>query len=846
MLVKQLFYLFFFILSTTLIKSQSAEATISPPNLGEVAARQFGHQNLSDGGMRGCQFDDWVIVPESESLCNGHYCEMAPPFPTQTPDFIASQPITTTAESGIYPQTGPIQLKGHVHLIEGNRQLFADKLQLNRNLKTGTLETAVASGHVKLVEPGLRVDSPLMTLDNVNDIKVIQQASFRLYPRHAHGASECITIQGKTKMELIDATYTTCNPYRNTWVLSAKKVTLNKETGRGKARHAKLYITGVPVLYFPYFEFPIDDRRVTGFLFPNAWYTPSGGFELHTPFYWNLAPNYDLLLTPALYTKRGIEGRGLFRYLFPNSVGELEGAILPNDRAYKAFQKEHLQSHPLIPNDDPRVRALHGNATREALRFKHITHFNPNWENHILYYWVGDDNYFKDFGTTLSAASTTQQPQEALLLYQDYAWNNILRVQQYQTLHPFFGPVVKDVYKRLPQYTFTHHYTELPYTLDNFQWAIEGDLTHFDHTHHIHFITGNRFQTRPSIKVPLITPGWFFIPRLQWDFLSEALHQTPFGLDARDIHLAPIKAHPRRNIPLFDIDGGLIFERNLSIGQCPYIQTLEPRLYYLYVPYRNQKHLPVFDSSFIPFDFNQLYRDNRFSGFDRIGDSNQLTWGLTQRFLNTQSGIERLNITLGQILYFKDRKVFIHRTEDPFRHRHHSAIVGRVASRLQSDYSLYAEMEWDPDTRKADKRSIGIQYSPDPLDVLNLRYLFIRDNANIINPATRRPERLDQTDISYAWRLTEKWRILGRWHYDIVRHRSNDVLLGIEQQGCCTAFRFAVTRFLPPSDPIHRHQQHKMRFQLQVILKGLAGIGTPIQPMLSEKIPGYRWRGDAF
>lgn len=826
MLVKQFFYLFFLIFSIVFIKSQSAEALCSTP------------------------FDDWIVAPACESLCEGYYCEAPSPFPTQPPDEIAQQPITATARSGTYPQNGPIQLQGQVHLIEGNSQLFTDKLTLYRDPKAGTLKTAVAHGNVKIIEPGYRVDAPLATLDNTQDLQTMHQACFRLYERHAHGTSDTVTIYGKTRMELKTATYTTCNPYQNTWHLGAKQVNLNRETGRGQAHHATLYLKDMPVFYFPYIDFPIDDRRATGFLFPNAGYTHDSGLELSTPFYWNLAPNYDALLTPTWYTKRGIEARGLFRYLSLNSRGELEGAILPHDRAYKAFQQKHLYYHPGIPNDDPRVTGLKGNATREALRFNHVTRFNPHWENRIAYYWVGDDNYFEDFGNTLSVASTTQQLQQADLLYQDCDWNSALRLQQYQTLHPFFGPVTMDVYKRLPQFLFTRLYTELPFGLE---WAIEGDCTHFDHAHSNHFAIGNRFQTRPSLRLPLTQPGWFLIPRIQWDFLAEDL-KVPAHLnhDARELcltHLrtpACISARPTRSLPLFDVDSGLIFERDIQIGQCPYIQTLEPRLYYLYVPYRNQKHLAVFDTNFIPFDFNQLYRDNRFSGFDRIGDTNQVTLGLTQRFLTTQTGTERLNITLGQIYYFKDRKVFIHPAADLFRHQLHSAIVGRMMYRIHNHWSLYGEVEWDPDKKQADKRSINLQYSPDPLDVLNFRYLFIRDNLNIINPVTLRPERLDQTDISYAWRLTEQWRILGRWHYDIVRHRSNDILIGIEQQGCCTAFRFSVTRFLPPNDPLQRNLQPKTRFQLQIVFKGLAGVGTKIQPMLAEKIPGYRWRGDVF
>lgn len=828
MLVKQLFYLFFLLNSISFFNSQSAEALCAAP------------------------FDDWVSLPACQSLCEGYYCEAPSPFPTQSPDLIAQQPTTATAASGIYPQTGPIQLQGHVHLIEGNRQLFTDKLTIYKQSQ-GTFKSAVAKGHVKLLEPGFRVDATEATVDNVQDCQTLQNACFRLYERHAHGSSEVITIQSKTHMDLKTATYTTCNPYQNTWYLGAEQVTLNKDTGRGQARHATLYLKEMPVLYFPYINFPIDNRRETGFLFPNAGYDRYSGLILSTPFYWNLAPNYDALLTPTLYTKRGVEARGLFRYLLPRSTGEFEAAILPDDRVYKAFQKKHLQYHPLMSNEDPRVTGLKGNATREAVRIKHLTRFNPNWEGRVAYYWVGDDNYFEDFGPTLSAASTTQQLQQADLLYQDCNWNSALRLQQYQTLHPFLGPVTHDVYKRLPQLTFTHTYTELPLDLE---WAIEGDITHFDHTHKRLFATGNRFQTRPSLRLPFVTPGWFFIPRLQWDFLSENLHVPPCPQDSRDVffnhpsvhflHPLRISPHPTRSIPLFDIDSGLIFERHLNIGQCPYIQTLEPHIYYLCVPYRNQKHLAVFDTTFVPFDFNQLYRDNRFSGFDRIGDTNQVTLGLTQRFLSAQSGIERLNIALGQIFYFKHRKVFLRPSEDLLRHQDHSALVGRMAYRLNPAWSVYGEMEWDPNEKQADKRSINIQYNPDPLDVINLRYLFIRDNPNVLNPLTLRPERLDQADISCAWRLSEQWRILGRWHYDIARHRSNDILLGIEQQGCCTAFRFAVTRFLLPNDPLRHRAQHRTRFQLQIVLKGLAGVGTKIQPMLSEKIPGYQWRGDTF
>lgn len=828
MLVKQLLCLFFLTLSAGILLSQPAACLCTSQT----------------------SFDDWITVPECQSLCQGYYSECTAPFCGESPTFIAEQPTTATSDSAIYPQTGPAELKGHVHLIQGNRQLFADQLVFHSNSKEGGLKSAVATGNVKMLEPGVRIDATKATLNTLEDTKVAQQACFRYYPRHAHGSSETLIVCGKNRMELIKATYTTCNPYQNTWHLASRQVHLNKETGRGQAKHAILYVKEVPVFYFPYIDFPIDDRRETGFLYPSPAITNNSGFELSTPFYWNIAPNYDALLTPTLFTKRGVEARGLFRYLFPNSNGEFEGAILPNDRAYKAFQKKHLHDHPMMASNDRRVTGLKGGATRDAVRLRHTTHFNSHWVNNIFYHRVSDDNYFQDFGTTLSSASITQQLQLAELLYQDHQWNNMLRFQQYQTLHPFFGPITTDIYKRLPQFTFSHQNTDLPCQL---QWGIEGDITHFDHADKNVFTTGNRFEARPSLQLPIMTPGWFITPRIQCDLLTEDLEFNRFyTFDARDINAVPIPhhqrtKHPSRIMPMLDVDSGLIFERSAQIANCSYIQTLEPRAYYLYVPYRNQKNLPVFDSSFIPFDFNQLYRDNRFSGFDRISDANQLTLGLTQRFLSPQTGRERINLTFGQIYYFQDRKVYINKREDHLRHQPFSALVGRLYSRLDDAWSVYTEVEWDPKRKQASKRSANLQYSPDPLDVLNLRYLFIQQNPNIINPLTLRPETLNQTDISFAWRLTEQWRVLGRWHYDIIRHRSNDILAGIEQQGCCTAIRFAISRFLPPYDPQQPGSQKRdTRFQLQIVFKGLAGVGTKIQPVLSEKIPGYRWRGDSF
>ncbi len=810
-------------------------------------------------------FDDWVPVPECRSLCQGYYSELPPPFPGQSAVFLENQPITATADSAEFPEVGPTHLKGHVHLIQGNSQLFADKAILHRNPNKGGLDTAEAEGHVRLIEPGLRVDGTEGFLNKTEDKEIIDNASYRLYDRHGRGMAKRITVRSNTRMQLDDATYTTCAPYQNTWHLKAKRIRLNKTTGRGRALHAKLYVKGIPIFYAPYLDFPIDDRRQTGFLYPGFNYTNTSGFELSTPFYWNMAPNYDSTLTPRYLWKRGLEMNGLFRYLSRHSIGEVEGTILPNDKAYQNFQKEKLKKHPLFLDKDPRVLGLKGNANRTYLRLKHTTNFNPNWGTNIHYQKAGDDNYFADFGSTLDQAATTQLLQQGELLYRDPYWSNAIRFKQYQTLHPFIGPAAADIYRQIPQITLVNTYLDLPCGL---QWGISSDLTRFKHKRDPFtwqpFTTGDRFQMRPSLSLPFIAPGWFVKPRIQWDFLGETLSLSP------TLQKFQHTKKPTRTVPMFDIDSGLIFERTVNILKAPYIQTLEPRAYYLRVPFRDQNNLPIFDTSPSAFDYNQLYRDNRFAGLDRVGDANQLTLGVTTRFLTGKTGVERFSVSGGQIYYFEDRKVSTcnpkqfpecHKLENPDFNKHRSNFAATTRYQAQEAWSAIAGLEWNPYRKKYDKRSFNIQYRPHELDVLNLGFQHLRINPAQINPITGKPVPLYQTDVSFAWRLSEEWRILGRWHYDIKNHLSNTLLAGIEHQGCCTAVRLSVIRFLKPnflfgnnlptartpSTPNAKNINiYNTGIQLQFVFKGFGSVGQKgIQSTLTS-IPGYQWHDDRF
>jgi LPS-assembly protein len=793
------------------------------------------------------EFDDWVISPGTHQLCEGYYCEAPAPFPGKPKEFLEQQPTTITANRGEFHNEGSSTLNGEVHLIQGNRQLTADRAIINRSATTHKLETVTALGGVRLLEPGLRLDGTHANVYVPQNKQTIYNARYRLYGRHARGTASTIEVFNKTRMILKNATYTTCNPFQNIWILKAREVNLNTETGRGHARHAYMTVKDIPVFYFPYVDFPIDNRRQTGFLFPNFSNTNNSGFEIATPFYWNIAPNYDATLTPRILSKRGPEVQGQFRYLLPRSTGSLSGTYLSNDRAYRQFRNKSL-ANPKFPSNDPRITALkRKDNSRRALSAQHTTVLSPNWHANLNYNAVGDDNYFMDLGNSLNTAGTNYLRQQADLSYYDEYWVGRARLQSHQTLHPYNGPVTQEPYQRAPQLTAQNFYPDLPY---GFEWAMRTEFTNFAHKRNPFnqdpFTTGNRFYMRPNLTYPMTGSYWFVKPRIQYDIAAYSLVLSP--ADRNHQYLK----NPNRHIPMFDIDTGLTFERNYNTRHTHFVQTLEPRAYYLYIPYKNQNLFPNFESSYPGFDYNQLYRDNRFSGLDRLGDTNQVTLGVTNRFLEGNTGSERLNLSAGQILYFKDRKVTTCnnqlnpeciKQELPNHKRRCSPLAALARLHLQEVWNANTSIEWDTYRNRRDKTSFWVQYHPSQLNVLNAGFQFLRRNPAKMDPRTLMPEQLQQFDTSGAWVLNEQWRFLGRWNYDIRNHRSNEMLAGLEQQGCCTAVRLSLMRYLLPNDGQKRYTNGVF---FQFIFKGFAGVGHRQVNTLSRSIPGYQWRGDAF
>lgn len=752
---------------------------------------------------------DWVCVPTHNNLCGGYYQQPPYPYPLISPQEEAQLPFELSADETQMHLQGLSRFEGNVTVTHGNKRLRADKILLLR--QETEVKNIQAYSNLVFTQPDIRIEGATGFWDVSNQFLTLNNIDYRYYPRHARGHAKKVELCQNNQLILTKGTYTTCAPCSNTWELSAQKLSLNKKTGRGQGQNMIFKVKDIPVFYWPYLDFPIDSKRHSGFLAPRASSTSNSGFEIALPFYWNIAPNYDYMLIPRFLSERGVDFQNYFRYLTPNASGGIQVNFLPNDKTY--------------PQANPTSRFL--------LNIEHDHRFAKNWAGDIDFTYVGDNNYFVDLGQDINNAGITKLLQQVGLYYSTINWDHMLRLQQYQVLHPAGGPINRDDYRRQPQWAFHALY---PQILGGLTTELDGEFTHF--THNKNPIDGNpltigqRYQLRPGLSLPIENPAGFFTPRIQLDFLQDNLNLS----DADQALNKPSQLS--RMIPLFDINAGLIFEKNYKSNQRSYRQTIEPLLYYLYVPYVNQNNYPNFDSGNINFSYYQEFRDNRFSGRDRVGDTNQLTTALTSRFYNANNE-ELIRINTGEIFYFADRKVTL---DDPF-HRPltnaHSDLVANIGIYPNQNWSFSAGIEWNPDLKETNKSFVSFQYLPGIGKVINLDYYWMKCDPAQIHQQIGTRRALEQTDASFTWPLSTKLSLLGQLHYDWQEKRIVTMLAGIEHQSCCIAYQLVGSRYLKPNDGFSPATYENGLF-FQIMFKGLTTLSLArADQTLATAIAGY-------
>jgi len=716
----------------------------------------------------------------SASLC--HAFEEALQVPQLNIDN-EQAPLEINADEAESVTKDTMIFRGDVEMIRGNQTLSSDKVRYTRSN-----QRVQADGNIIYREPDMSLfgSSADVNIDTYEGD--INDANVRFPLLHARAGADTIVLEGRETIRLINGSYTTCDVDDNSWSLSSRHIKLDRAKGVGTAYHATLRVKNVPVFYTPYISFPLSDKRKSGFLAPSFGSFGVSGTEILTPYYWNIAPNYDATITPRYLEKRGLQLQNEFRYLKPRHHGIVEAEYLASDNLF---------------NDD-----------RSFLRLQHDSAFSNQWRGSLLFAEVSDANYFEDLGDSLSITAITHLERRADLTYNGN-WGNLLaRVQDYQTINDAI-PASGRPYKRLPQLLYS---SSLPSYLD-IDSQVRGEWVQFDRTDSV---TASRFDVQPTLSDYYGRSWGFFQPKL-------SLRHTQYDLDNQ---AAGIGNSRTRTLPISSLDGGLFFDKPLSWGKRAFIHTLEPRLFYLYVPFDNQDDIPTFDTGINDFTFDQMFRDNRFTGGDRVGDANQLTLAVTSRLIDDESGNELARLAIGQIRYFRDRDVTLN--GGAVETNNNSDFVTLLDITPNNRWRISGEWQWDPDTRQSNKTIASLQYRPTPDRGLNLSYRSRDESVVAIDGSLV----LEQADVSFFWPLSSRWRAVGRWNYSLDRSQILESFAGLEYEQCCWRLSLVRREFI--NNVNNFGDETNTSFLMQLELKGLTSIGSPIDTLLENGILDYR------
>jgi len=673
------------------------------------------------------------------------------------------------------PDSNVFHLYGDVRLQRLDQLLRADRVDYTQDSTE-----YFAQGNVRYQDR-----SELMSADSMRGTTdpehgVADNVRYQMLTSRGNGTARQATVIDADHANYLQGTFSTCDPSDRVWEIRSSTMAADQTTGIGRAHNVTLRVKGVPVLWLPYMRFPIDKQRQSGFLYPSFGSSSHAGFWFSLPYYFNLAPNYDATVTPRYYSKRGLMLGGEFRYLIGNSSGILQVDYMPHDKV--------------------------ADRDRGLLHFVDNTTLAPGWSFNTNINHVSDKSYFQDFGTNLIIAATSLLGSSAYINGSGTWWDAGLGVDTWQITDPTI-PDSAEPYKRLPRLFFD---ADRPFgPLGGPEWGVHAEAVRFESSFRP---GGERADIYPYLTWPLQGAAWFVRPELGYRYTAYNLQQPvqPGG-----------PTSPTRGVPIFDVDAGLIFERDdVNLFGNSYTQTLEPRIYYLRVPYRNQNDLPLFDTQPLTFDFWQLFTTNSFSGADRQENANNLSLALTTRLLD-ENGVEKLSASIGQIRYF-DPQLVTYAPNDKTTSYNGSNYVGNLQIAISDNWRFTASQQWNPNTDETDVSTIGIQRRIKEDGVLNLAYRYRRGL-------------LEQVDVSSEYPVNDNWKLVGRYDYSLRDRKVVDAFAGLEWDSCCTAARVLVRRYV-------RDYQGDVNNAVffEVELKGLGSYGQKTEDFLHHAILGYQ------
>jgi LPS-assembly protein len=805
-------------LATSLCSTKSTRRHL----IGLIAGGLFSalHSPLGLADLK--QTLDWVayeqLTPEQQAQlpigsCGAYISPLADLI--NTLDTNNSPTETSSNQSETIEKDGfkKITLLGDIIVKKGVQQLTAEQAVYSE--KTGSI---TIDGELTVRQPDLLLIASKGVVNQRENRLVIDDATYVIHSANIRGKGKQLS-KNQGIIDLKGSEYTSCEPGNNDWLLKGSQITIDTEKNQGSAKHVRLVVKGIPVFYWPYLRFPVGNARQSGFLFPTAGLS-DGAIDVSVPYYFNLAPNYDLTLTPHFLQNHGalLEANG--RHLNSHFETDITVAYLSNDKGTLSDSeqadisngtKTAAEINPYKDNDRWLV-----NINQEGGK-------NQRWFSTIDYNEVSDNDYLDDFdNSSLNTNSEVSLIQQITAGYQVDNWRLEVNNQQYQILEDD----ITRPYKELPQITLDGEYSFPDYRFGELNVDLENEWVRFDHSDADDIgdttIVGNRARFKYSAELDNTNDAGFFRPRIQARYLAYQLDGSKLANGANSA--------PSVIVPQAVIDSGLYFERDGS----GYQQTFEPRLYYFYSPFKDQSDITdsniKFDTSNTTFSYSQLFRDTRFSGGDRIDDANQLSLGLTTRFIGNESGREWFSASIGKAIYLDERKVTLSGTPDT---DNNSLIAGQLSSQFSQNWQLTNDFIYDDDEGNINDNTLSLKYRGDNSTLFNLSHRFLRNSVAA--------NTLKQSEASMILPIANRsWYLLAHTQYDHTNSRELERLLGFEYNSCCYRARFAYKRAIDDDQlTANTNVSYDEGIVLEFQFLGLGGTGKQFNNLFEDTIDGY-------
>ncbi len=687
---------------------------------------------------------------------------------------------------------------GGVILIDKTQKIIADELAFNR-----LLMQIDAIGSIHYQNDRINIFASELNASKKTLSTMMLDTSYQLFGSPGHGSAKKLQISTNGGLSLINSTFTTCLDETPDWQIKASEIKISANGDFGEAYNAQFRVFDIPVIYVPYFSFPVSNKRTSGFLYPIIGNSTNRGFEIEVPFYWNIAPNMDATITPHYMSRRGTQLQTEFRYLSGLQSGAINLEYLDKDSALKN-------------NNDPRY----------LMRFQHIGTFSDNFRAYIDYTTISDDNYLVDIGSKHYSSNDAYLYQVGELSYFGENWQTTMKLQDFEVLGNH-----EPSYKTLPHIEISG---QQPLPFLNGQFEVYSEISRFE-AQNTEQVKANRYHVEAGFSFPISTPAWFFNSEFR-------LMHTYYQQD--NIQLSnPLEKTVNRTLSKVRFHGGINFDRDLSFFGNKYRHTFEPQVQYLYIPEKDQSNIGLYDTTNLQDDYNGLFRDRRYSGLDRIAGANQYTWGVTSRILDS-SNLEIFRLSLGRIQYLSDPEeplnylISASKESNEAFNNQDASVAADLFFRLNHQWQFSGDIQYNTIDNFTNKSQMNVDYQFDKYNTIQLNHRYTRNVSG---------SSLEQVSLLASIAINKDWAFVGRVSKDLRLKRSLEAYSGFQYESCCWAVRFAYHRHinsnLDDENTIGENRdEFDSGFMIQFIIKGLNGTKSAIgtQEMFNSSIFGYK------